>query len=184
GFTRALLPLYNTFPSVYLPGQDGVSASTAQERFPRVDDFAFNLQAASQQYATPSPPPITLSSPFPPVPPTSDQTVPNQSAGGPANYARTTASPVSRTVQQKKAPNRRMILILAQALLVVLISGSLYYLGFIAQRPPSLSAPQPVAATATADAQAYATATASQGVMFGFDAAHTHDNPYEHTLNS
>jgi hypothetical protein len=38
-------------------------------------------------------------------------------------------------------------------------------------------------ATAVAAVNAYNTAVAAKGVMFGFDPAHTHVNPYEHILN-
>jgi outer membrane protein assembly factor BamB len=75
-----------------------------------------------------------------------------------------------------------MLFILALVLLIALSGGSLYFIA----RKPTLSPAQVTAtsvanrATATAEARPYATGTAN---MFGFDAAHTHNNPYEHTLN-
>jgi outer membrane protein assembly factor BamB len=68
------------------------------------------------------------------------------------------------------------------ALLVVLSGGGLLYFGFGVQKTSTLSPVQVAAATATAVAQTYATGTTKQGIMLGFDAAHTNHNPYEQTL--
>jgi eukaryotic-like serine/threonine-protein kinase len=88
-----------------------------------------------------------------------------------------TPASVSHLARHRGAPpDRRTLFILLLVLLVMLSGGSLYYFGVVA-RTPTLS---PAQATATAVAQPYAAGTAS---MFGFDAAHTHNNPYERTLN-
>ena len=87
-------------------------------------------------------------------------------------------APVSRLVLHRRVPNKRMLFTLILVLLVMLSGGGTYYFGFIA-RTPTLSSAQ-ATATAVAVAQPYAAGTTS---MFGFDAAHTHNNPYEHTLN-
>ncbi len=73
-------------------------------------------------------------------------------------------------------------------LLIALSGGEIYSFRMVTQWTPTLSPAQATAraaagATATTAAQAYAEGTAKQGVMFGFDAAHTHNNPYEHTLS-
>ena len=84
-----------------------------------------------------------------------------------------TPAPISRLVLHRRVPNRRMLFTLALVLLIALSGGSLYFIA----RKPTLS---PAQATVTAIAQPYAAGTTS---MFGFDAAHTHYNPYEHTLS-
>jgi serine/threonine protein kinase/outer membrane protein assembly factor BamB len=89
----------------------------------------------------------------------------------------------SHPVQPRKIFNRRMFFTCGLALLVILSGSSLWYFTSTGQRAVRLSPAQAVAATATAAAHAYATGTARQGVMFGFDAAHTGYNPYEHTLS-
>jgi outer membrane protein assembly factor BamB len=79
---------------------------------------------------------------------------------------------------------RPLLFLFSLALLVVLSGSSLWYFGFLLPRirTPTMFPAQTATATATAAARAYATAVARQGVMEGFDAAHTNDNPYERIL--
>lgn len=66
-------------------------------------------------------------------------------------------SPVSHAVRKKS--KRMLIIILTSLLLLVLGGGGLYTFWFLVLPPMSQ-------------------------VMFGFDAAHTHNNPYEHTIST
>src|SRR5207248_3224365 len=71
--------------------------------------------------------------------------------------------------------------VLFVVLLILIVGGSMFLVKF------SLFATGPTIAppliTATAAAHAYDAGTTKSGVMFGFDAAHTHWNPYEKVLN-
>lgn len=91
-------------------------------------------------------------------------------------------APVPHPAQYRKTLNRRVLFIFGLMLLVVFSGSGLFYLGFRFQRTPTFSPSQAATATVTAATHAYATGTAKQGVMFGFDAAHTHYNPYEQTI--
>jgi eukaryotic-like serine/threonine-protein kinase len=88
-------------------------------------------------------------------------------------------TPVPRFQRGRRGPGKQVLFTLAVALLIALSGSGLYSFWFTA-RPPTLS---PAQTTATASAQEYNTVTAKQGVMFGFDAARTNNNPYEHILS-
>jgi len=117
------------------------------------------------------------------------------SEGDPAIHTPRLPAPVPRPTQHRSILNRRVFFTFGLVLLVVLSGGGLLYFGSFVQRTLTLSLSQAAtataaaqayttsqAATATAAAQAYATGTTRQGIMFGFDAAHTNHNPYEQTL--
>ena len=139
------------------------------------------------------PPPTGVNQPKLKETPTTAQPSSNTilSAEVPTSPRPVTPAPVSRLVLHRRVPNKRMLFTLALVLLIVLSGGSLYFI----DRKPTLAPAQATAtsvanratvtsvadsATATAEALPYAAGTAS---MFGFDAARTHNNPYEHTLN-
>ena len=110
-------------------------------------------------------------------------TMPLSSSASAAPQARDAEMVVSRTplAQRRKRVGGRVFFTLGLLLLVALSGSGLIYFG---QRSPTLAPTQATATAvmATVAAQTDAAATARQGVMFGFDAAHTHDNPFEHTI--
>ncbi len=166
-------------------------AKQPQDRFPSVEAFERALEASS----TPSSSQDTVS--LEPHQSTLDRSTdePSQTRESISAETPTLLSSLSGTTEKavllipsplpdpamvRRPLNKRMLFILATVLLITLSGGGLSYFGFVART----STPSPTQATATAAAQAYATGTAKQGVMFGFDAAHTRNNPYEHTLSS
>lgn len=187
-------------------------AKQPQERFARIADFASALQAASQTPVTsplhmPFSVPLTAPSvskpdktrgdisppaisPVPPVAPAfSPLTKPTVGEPHPQqNMSMLTAG--SRLTRYMNRPDRRGLFIVGLILLVMLSVSSLFYFASGNQEMPALSVSQAATATvaaqtnvmATTAAQTYATVTDRQGVMFGFDAAHTNYNPYEQTL--
>ena len=153
--------------------------ATLQETHRPIQDQAAQSSQAKEDFAPP------LASPVSPSfmeAPAIIQSVPKMitSAEVPISPLPSTPALVSNPVQPKGAPNRRVLLTLLLVLLIALSGGSLFHFGFIARTPT----PAPVQdASATEAAQAYATGTTKRGVMFGFDAAHTRNNPYERTLS-
>ena len=74
--------------------------------------------------------------------------------------------------------------ILSVGLLLALIGSDAFIMMFIPFIHTSTLTPSLMTATAIADAEhAYATSIAKNGIMFGFDSAHTHQNPYEKVIN-
>jgi serine/threonine protein kinase len=189
-FAIALQAAYpqHVIPSLTVPSSSQRPASL--ESHQPVSDQATQPAQTKGDISPPTTPPVL------PPPPKANQTASMESlavtpslssitvsAEVPTSPVPLTLAAVSRPSQHRGVLNRRMLFTLLLVLLVVLSGGSLYYFGFIAQRTPTLSPAQAKAATATAAAQAYVAATAKQGAMFGFDAAHTHNNPYENTLS-
>jgi len=138
--------------------------------------------AFSPPLTPPVPPPLTKAdqSPSMQMPAIlSSVSGPTLSAGVAPHPGTVTPTPVSSPTRYRGAPNRRMLFTLLLVCLVALSGVGLSSFWFLA-RTPTLS---PAQATAMAAAQAYATGTSKQGVMEGFDAAHTGYNPYERTLS-
>jgi outer membrane protein assembly factor BamB len=104
------------------------------------------------------------------------------SAGVPTSNVPVMPTTVFRSAQHKRVLNKYMFFPFILGLLVAFSGCGLFPFGSSVQRTPTFSPTQAIAATATIAAQAYATGTARQGVMLGFDAAHTNDNSYEHTI--
>ncbi len=92
----------------------------------------------------------------------------------------------------KKRRNIRNLILAVLALLILLLGGfGVYYsIGLhytpVVQQQATMTAVAPITATArakTSDVTTYDAAVAANGVMFGFNAEHTHYNPYEKILS-
>jgi serine/threonine protein kinase/outer membrane protein assembly factor BamB len=165
-------------------------------RFPSVQAFAQALDAACQQRTTSLQYPVLLEShkdvlnrpadgsaqakerislsAVPIVPSKADQRVSMETPATLMLSSRTTGSvegsaPLAVPVSHQAQKRRKRVLVILTFLLLLALGGggSLSYFWFFA--PPSASHVM------------FGPPSVSQA-MFGFDAAHTHNNPYEHTL--
>ena len=139
--------------------------------------------AFSPPLTPPVPPPLTKADQSPSMQMPAIRTSGSRtthSAGVPPGPGPVMPTPVPPPTQYRGASNRRMLFTLLLVSLIVL-SGVGFSSFWLIARTPTLSPAQ--ARTATAAALAYATGTSKQGVMEGFDAAHTGYNPYERTLS-
>ena len=177
-------------PAILQPEQTPEQPATAQPR------QTPNMPAAAQPKQVPSklpsrePVAITnpaLSTPTA-VPPTVSVT---PSFPSPPISSPRTPQPVffsARLPPIRRGPATRKLILFVGLLLLIVGSSVFFSLSVInnlVKNSPSAttSTIAPPLITATAATRAYATGTAKIGVMFGFDAAHTHWNPYEKVLN-
>ncbi len=94
----------------------------------------------------------------------------------PTEVASPSRPPAALTTRRRGFCSIKIIVLVSLALFIVGSAGVLY--STVNTFYSNLSA----TATVTAAANAYATAVAAHGIMFGFDAQHTRDNPYEKKL--
>src|SRR5579859_6052471 len=189
-------------------------AKSPEDRFPTVTHFAEALHAALQEDATqllsqldthPSTPSdahpvigsdVSLLQTTPPDtnPPLAETYSPTQSTlASPSNLdtpdpARSveTTRPTWPTVHpQKQRPsvNRRHKALIAFLCLILLLGGGGAIWLVMAQQQAAATKAA-LASLATKAANAYQAGETKNGVQFGFDAAHTHSNPYERVLNT
>ena len=180
-------------------------AKAPQDRFPTITDFARALHIALQEEAVPTqllphpdePPSVPFASPSLFL---SEKASPEMISAELA-FAPTEGSPLVSTVQpgttspdpkavgidQPASPTRQPrfslyrspFLVLLCFLLLLVSSGGAVLLVMVQRNSAHSSTLSASVATATAVVNAYWTGVADNGVQFGFDAAHTHANPYE-----
>jgi outer membrane protein assembly factor BamB len=85
-------------------------------------------------------------------------------------------------IRQRRRLNKHLLAALSVGLLIVVSGSGLFYFrsavqGILTPAPAHAGTPTLTPSPATATP-----ATVKQGAMFGFDAAHTHNNPYEQAL--
>ncbi|MBV9231171.1 MAG: PQQ-binding-like beta-propeller repeat protein [Chloroflexi bacterium] len=91
-------------------------------------------------------------------------------------------TPAIQLVEQPPVPQHRLTkrylnLALVMGIVLLLAGGSYTYLALNSSMQTVKTIPSATPATA------YDAEVATHGIMFGFDAQHSHDNPYEHILN-
>ena len=99
--------------------------------------------------------------------------------------------PMKPVPPPQKRRSTRTIILTVLALLILLLGGfGVYYSAVqhnaILKQQVTMTAVAPITATARVqaiDVAPYNTAVAANGIMFGFDAQHTHFNPYERILS-
>jgi outer membrane protein assembly factor BamB/serine/threonine protein kinase len=188
-FASALQEAYQQDMVPPLPTPSSSEREAAPKAHERIQDHSTESRettgAFSPPLTPPVPPPLTKADQSPSMQmPAILSSVSSMtlSAGVAPHPGPVTPTPVPPPTQYRGASKRRMLFTLLLVLLVGLSGVGLSSFWLIA-RTPTLSPAQAQARTATAAALAYATGTSKQGVMFGFDAAHTRYNPYERTLS-
>jgi len=126
------------------------------------------------------PPPIAV---FPTATVTPSSPVP------PISFPRTPQSVFSSSESSinSQVPKTRKIILFVALILLIVGSGVCFSLSMInglVKFSPFVTTPNLASQLISATADAYATGTTKSGVMFGFDPAHTHWNPYEKVLNT
>ncbi len=173
-------PLENSFPTFIVPPRP------PEVPYPQADSFA-------KPASSPSPPVLMPRSPV--TPPGAEAF--KHIAQGVASPAVPVSKSTSLSLQRQTMPRsnywnkffrgKTAVLI---GLVLLIIAGSAGIAFTLISHPPltaaqaTATAHTQITATVTAAANAYATYVLTHGIMFGFDAQHTHGNPYEQILNA